>query len=101
MGHLKRIELANKIGSLLTITCIYQTLRKGENVTQGQILSWVYQILIQSFLSPKLVAYLRLKNPVNSTINLYFSKVYLRYVKCKRSRSGFLDLGRCVQFFRR
>ena len=47
---------------------IYPTPPLGQDMTQGQFLSGVYQVWIQSFPSPRLVASPRLKNLVCPTI---------------------------------
>ena len=47
---------------------IYPTPPLGQDMTQGQFLSGVQQVWIQSFPSPRLVASPRLKNPVCPTI---------------------------------
>ena len=46
---------------------IKPTLLYKQDVTQGQILSGVYQVWLQSFPSPRLVAIPRLKSPIRPT----------------------------------
>ena len=63
------IDLCWSANTVMSICRSYlPTPPHGQDMTQGQFLSRVWQVWIQSFPSPRLVASPRLKNPVRPTI---------------------------------